>query len=116
MAKLTINQRLAKSLAQYRGLHEWSLSRLAEESGISRGYLYLLEKGENSPTLEMLEKIADAFAIPMWELLADADAFSELTPNEYALVHAYRNGNLEKLLHMIAPLAALKETSDAVND
>lgn len=37
-----------------------SISQLAEKTGISRNYLSLIERNEANPTVEMLEKIAEA--------------------------------------------------------
>jgi len=37
---------------------------LAERSGVSQGFLSLIEKGEREPDFELIEKIAGALKIP----------------------------------------------------
>ncbi|MGK0738395.1 helix-turn-helix domain-containing protein [Yokenella regensburgei] len=50
-----------KSLRQQRG---WSLSRLAEETGVSKAMLGQIERNESSPTVATLWKIATGLNVP----------------------------------------------------
>lgn len=49
----------------------WSLSKLAEEAGVSKGYLWSLEKGEvkSRPSGPTLDRIAEALGVTMSDLL-----------------------------------------------
>ena len=44
---------------------------LAEKANISVDFLSLIERGRNAPSLESLEKIANALSIKVSELFAD---------------------------------------------
>ena len=55
-----------------------ALAELARKSGISRGYLYLLEKGESNPTEEKLAAIADALGVLMSELTGEIESYDDL--------------------------------------
>jgi transcriptional regulator with XRE-family HTH domain len=49
----------------------WSLSRLAEEANVSKGYIWSIEKGDTKarPSGETLYRIADALGVTMSDLL-----------------------------------------------
>ena len=49
----------------------WSLSKLAEEAGVSKGYIWSLEKGdvESRPSGQTLYGIAEALGVTMSDLL-----------------------------------------------
>lgn len=67
---------MASKLAQYlkhmRKEQNLSLTRLARLSGVSRGYLYLVEDGEHSPTLDKLIAISAALGMEVGDLLVAA--------------------------------------------
>ncbi|MBZ0299978.1 MAG: helix-turn-helix domain-containing protein [Anaerolineae bacterium] len=50
-----------------------SLTELSQRSGVSRGYLHLIEKGESSPTQEKLLAIAGALGVSVSELMGASD-------------------------------------------
>ena len=49
----------------------WSLTRLADEAGISRSYLAQIEYGESTPTAEKIYQLADALGVFPSELLGE---------------------------------------------
>ena len=49
----------------------YSINRLADFSGLSRGYMSLLLRRKNSPSLETLEKIAAALDVTVRDLLEE---------------------------------------------
>jgi transcriptional regulator with XRE-family HTH domain len=57
-----------RALAKKRGL---SINHLADFAGISRGYLSTILRGQKSPTLRTVEKIAEALEVEVGELLKD---------------------------------------------
>lgn len=66
--------RVAKSISQ---------ERLAFDSGVDRSYLGGMERGEENPTVDVLDRIAATLAVPLRELFADvsgSEARSEGLP------------------------------------
>lgn len=61
---------LAHRLKSLRQEHQFSLDQLAEASGISRGTLSRLEKGDVSPTTHVLGKLCSAYGLSMSRLMA----------------------------------------------
>lgn len=54
-------QYLAQMLRQLRQQQNWSLDRTARETGVSKAMLGQIERGESSPTMAILWKIAGGF-------------------------------------------------------
>jgi transcriptional regulator with XRE-family HTH domain len=65
--------RLAGRLKLEREARGWSLTDLAERSGVSRGAISKVERGESSPTAGLLVRLADAFDLTLAGLLARAE-------------------------------------------
>jgi XRE family transcriptional regulator, regulator of sulfur utilization len=55
------NQYLATTLRAMRNERGWSLDRAAQETGVSKAMLGQIERGESSPTIATLWKIASGF-------------------------------------------------------
>jgi len=55
------SQHLAIALRTLRNEHGWSLDRAAQETGVSKAMLGQIERGESSPTIATLWKIATGF-------------------------------------------------------
>jgi transcriptional regulator with XRE-family HTH domain len=51
----------------------WSLSELAERSGVSKAMISKIERGEGSPTATILGRLAGAFGLQLSTLLALAE-------------------------------------------
>lgn len=68
-----IDERLAQRLAELRKARGWSLDELAGVSGVSRPTLSRLERGEVSPTAQVLGRLAAAFGLTMSRLLAEVE-------------------------------------------
>jgi transcriptional regulator with XRE-family HTH domain len=66
-------ERLVRRLAAMREERTLSLQGLATQSGISRATLSRLERGETSPTAEMLGKLCAVYGMPMSRLIAEAE-------------------------------------------
>ncbi len=69
----TIDQALATRLHLERREREWSMQDLANKSGVSKAMIGRIEKGEVSPTANLLCKLADAFGMTLSTLLARAE-------------------------------------------
>ncbi len=69
----TIDQALASRLRLERRERKWSMQDLAKQSGVSKAMIGRIEKGEVSPTANLLCKLADAFGMTLSTLLARAE-------------------------------------------
>jgi transcriptional regulator with XRE-family HTH domain len=67
-------QRLAERLSDLRTERGWSLQDLAERTGISRSTLSRAERGEISPTVAALTRLAAAYDRSLSALLAEVEA------------------------------------------
>jgi transcriptional regulator with XRE-family HTH domain len=65
--------RLAGRLRLEREARGWSLAELAARSGVSRGAISKIERGESSPTAGLLVRLADAFDLTLAGLVARAE-------------------------------------------
>ena len=59
-----LTQHLARTLKALRTQRGWSLTQAASESGVSKAMLGQIERGESSPTVATLWKIATGFNVP----------------------------------------------------
>ncbi len=55
---------LGEALKQLRQANGWSLTLTAEKTGVSKAMLGQIERGESSPTIATLWKIATGFNVP----------------------------------------------------
>ncbi len=60
---------LAKKIKLLRFSRGWSQETLAELCGFSRSYIANIESGKHNLSLDNLERIAEAFEVPIAELL-----------------------------------------------
>ncbi len=63
------NQYLATTLRGMRNERGWSLDRAAQETGVSKAMLGQIERGESSPTIAILWKIASGFHLSLSSFL-----------------------------------------------
>lgn len=68
MPIMTSSEQLGMRITYLRGKKGWSQLDLSLESGVNRNYISDLENGRRNPSLDILEKIADAFGITLEEL------------------------------------------------
>jgi transcriptional regulator with XRE-family HTH domain len=72
---------------------QWSLADLAKQSGVSKPFLSLVETNARTPSLDTLQKIADAFNVDV-SLLVGVQTVPEL--KDEALANAFfRAQNLD---------------------
>ncbi|WP_416414821.1 helix-turn-helix domain-containing protein [Pantoea sp. App145] len=65
-----VNQRIGQKIKAEREKRAWSLTDLAENSGVSRAMIHKIERGESSPTATLLARLAGAFDMSMSQLIA----------------------------------------------
>ena len=78
----------------FREKKNWTQNRLANEAGISPTYIYQVERGLKSPTVEYLSYICSALGISLGEffknnLFASQDTVAALTENQRKLLNAF---------------------------
>ncbi|KQT77415.1 helix-turn-helix transcriptional regulator [Methylobacterium sp. Leaf466] len=59
---------VAWNLRRVRVAQGLSQERLAADAGVDRAYLGGLERQAENPTVDLLDKVADALAVPLGEL------------------------------------------------
>lgn len=80
---MEIDTFLAQRVRDLRKARGLTLEQLAEQSGVSRSMISLIERQETSPTAAVLNKLADAFGISLSTLFAGG-----ATPNEEPVARA----------------------------
>jgi transcriptional regulator with XRE-family HTH domain len=65
-----ISARIGRRIGRERELRGWSLTDLAERSGVSRAMIHKVERGESSPTASLLGKLSGAFGLTISSLIA----------------------------------------------
>ena len=99
---MDITRHLATTLKTLRQARGWSLSKLADETGVSKAMLGQIERNESSPTVSTLWKIATGLNVPFSAFITpEADrqavfdhfsitlapgALSESTPHEAGVI------------------------------
>lgn len=74
MKHTPLAKQVQERLRSLREKHKFTQERLAQKAGISLYYLQLLEgKKPKNPSLLVLEKLANAFGMPLWQLLKFED-------------------------------------------
>ncbi|MDP4333317.1 XRE family transcriptional regulator [Curtobacterium sp. A7_M15] len=65
-------QALGERLQRLRTERKWSLTELAEESGVSRAMINRVERGVSSPTATILGRLSGAFGLTVSQLLDES--------------------------------------------
>lgn len=63
-----LNHRIARRVRDLRAARGLSLDALAEQCGVSRSMISLIERGESSPTAVILERLATGLQVPLASL------------------------------------------------
>lgn len=79
--ELDIKQRFGKAVRRRRRELDLSQEQLAEQAGLHRTYISNLERGELNPSLETIEKLANALNISIPALFINYSVHIE--PKEY---------------------------------
>lgn len=84
---MDITQHLAATLKTLRQARGWSLSKLADETGVSKAMLGQIERNESSPTVSTLWKIATGLNVPFSAFITpEADRQAVFDPQQQAMV------------------------------
>ena len=63
-----IKKRFGKRLRKLRRNMELTQEQLADQVGVSLNFIGQLERGENSPSLETIQKLAEVLGVPVKDL------------------------------------------------
>jgi len=84
---MDITQHLAITLKTLRQARGWSLSKLAEETGVSKAMLGQVERNESSPTVSTLWMIATGLNVPFSTFISpEAENPPVFDPQQQAMV------------------------------
>lgn len=72
-----INHCVSAQLKRLRQAHKWSLDIASQKTGVSKAMLGQIERGESSPTLTTLWKIACGFQVPFSTFIENIDVFEQ---------------------------------------
>ncbi|MGC6386214.1 helix-turn-helix domain-containing protein [Ewingella sp. S1.OA.A_B6] len=68
-----LNARIGQKVKAEREKRGWSLTVLAENSGVSRAMIHKIERGKSSPTAILLARLSGSFDMTMSQLLAQTE-------------------------------------------
>ncbi|MGL4439503.1 MAG: helix-turn-helix domain-containing protein [Bosea sp. (in: a-proteobacteria)] len=74
-----LKQTVARNVRRLRLERGYTQEELSELAGINRNYTGMIERGERSPTVDMLEKLAKALKIDPVALLAAGTEKDQIT-------------------------------------
>ena len=66
-----INSNFSEKMRQTRLMKKITLKALAKECGLSYSYISQVERGEASPSLSALDRLAKALGVTVWQLLKE---------------------------------------------
>ncbi len=75
---MTSKQQLGMRIAYLRKQKGWSQLDLSLQANVNRNYISDLEKGRRNPTLDVLERISDAFGIRLETLFKGVETIPGL--------------------------------------
>jgi len=62
-------KRLGMRLKQLRATNDLNQTNLAKKVGVTQAYIAMLEKGQQNPTLDVLQRLAKALKVSVAELV-----------------------------------------------
>ena len=68
-----LNIRIGQKVKEEREKRGWSLTELADHSGVSRAMIHKIERGESSPTAVLLARLSGSFDMSISQLLAQTE-------------------------------------------
>lgn len=103
--------RLGQAIKTFREQRELTLEELAYRADTTKSSVSRIENDDQSPSLDMLERLAAALGVKVYQVMAAAEdealPISAASPEENALVGQYRAMEPESRYHLEAIAAAL---------
>ena len=66
---MDVRERLGRNMRRLRQERDWSQEDLAHEAGLHRTYVSDLERVARNPTITVVDRLAQAFGVPIGQLL-----------------------------------------------
>ncbi|HEY1605433.1 MAG TPA: helix-turn-helix transcriptional regulator [Allosphingosinicella sp.] len=105
---------LNEALRLVRVFHDLNKTQTADRVGLSKSYITELERGDKKVTLEVLQKYADAFNVPLSSLMFFAEQASDKSPAERVRTNVA--GKVIKMLDWIATVTAEQSDEGAADE
>lgn len=107
MSERTTLPRLNEALRLARAFHDCTQSELAKNLGISRSYLSEIESGKKEPSLDLLQRYASYFRIPLSSLLLFSESLEKPKRSDKLRLSA-----ADKVLKMLQWIETKSEKGD----
>ncbi|WP_439469847.1 helix-turn-helix domain-containing protein [Blastomonas fulva] len=98
---------LNEALRLVRVFHDLNKTQTADRVGLSKSYITELERGDKKVTMEVLEKYAGGFSIPLSSLMFFAEQAANPSPTEKT--RSFVAGKALKMLDWIATVTAERD-------
>lgn len=98
---------LNEALRLVRVFHDLNKTQTADRVGLSKSYITELERGDKKVTLDVLQKYADGFNMPLSSLMFFAEQAGDGSPGDK--VRAVVAGKVVKMLDWIATVTAERD-------
>ena len=92
---------VAKRIKKLREAKNLTQNALANNAGVSPTYIYQLEKGEKSPTVEYLNHICWGLGITIEEFFSTKEKSAEQIPDKLSILTAEQKKLLNKFLNSL---------------
>jgi transcriptional regulator with XRE-family HTH domain len=120
----SVRTRVAKNVARIRNELKLSLNEMEERTGIDRGYIGAIERGNQNITVDTLSNLAVAYGVPPEDLIRDRDTFTVSAETPSLAMLALITRAIDERMHRLladsgdAPLArsALASVASALYD
>jgi len=100
----------SRALKLIREYHRLSRTELAERIGFSKSYVSEIERGNKKPTIDVIERYAHTFRMPMSSLLLFAECTSGDVPSER--LRLFAADKALKMLEWLRDTAAEEDSDD----
>lgn len=103
-----IAKQVGARLRAYRQQKHYSQEKLAELAGVHPTYIGQLERGEKNASLETLEKVCRALALPMGKLFDNVEAAPDCAAQCYELILQQPAAEQRQLLELLKKIISYK--------
>lgn len=95
-----VRRRVAERIIELRGQRGWSQEELGARSGLTYKFIGEVERGQKSPSLDSLARLAEGFGLDIVELFGQAsgrEPYPRLAPDPLVAVREARD-SLDRVL------------------
>lgn len=108
--------RLGRQIKKLRQEKKWNQEELSYQSQISSSHLGHIERGEQNPTVETLQKIADGLQVEIAELFNFEDSYKKKTPpNHLRLQKKFLSMNEKQQLNFVKAMNSIIDMMETMD-